>query len=34
MTFNEQNTVEYFNIHDLTGVNLNAVHGNVEKKIP
>ncbi len=28
MTFNEQNTVEHFIIHKLTGVNLNAVKGN------
>jgi type I restriction enzyme R subunit len=28
MTFNEQNTVEHFIIHQLTGVNLNAVRGN------
>ena len=29
MEFNEQNTVEHFIIHQLTGVNLNAVHGNL-----
>ena len=29
MGFNEQNTVEHFIIRQLTGVNLNAVHGNV-----
>jgi type I restriction enzyme R subunit len=29
MPFNEQNTVEHFIIHQLSGVNLNAVHGNV-----
>lgn len=28
MAFNEQNTVEHFIIHQLTGVNLNAVKGN------
>ena len=32
MTFNEQNTVEHFIIHQLTGVNLNAVQGNVVKE--
>jgi type I restriction enzyme R subunit len=32
MAFNEQNTVEHFIIHQLTGVNLNAVHGNVVKE--
>ena len=28
MAFNEQNTVEHFIIHQLTGVNLNAMQGN------
>lgn len=28
MAFNEQNTVEHFIIHQLTGVNLNAIKGN------
>ncbi len=28
MAFTEQNTVEHFIIHQLTGVNLNAVRGN------
>ncbi len=28
MIFNEQNSVEHFIIHQLTGVNLNAVKGN------
>ena len=32
MTFNEQNTVEHFIIHQLTRVNLNAVQGNIAKK--
>lgn len=32
MPFNEQNTVEHFIIHQLTGVNLNAVQGNVAKE--
>jgi len=32
MSFNEQNTVEHFIIHQLTGVNLNAVQGNVVKE--
>jgi type I restriction enzyme R subunit len=32
MAFNEQNTVEHYIIHQLTGVNLNAVHGNVVKE--
>jgi hypothetical protein len=32
MAFNEQNTVEHFIIHQLTGVNLNAVQGNVVKE--
>ena len=29
MPFNEQNSVEHFIIHNLTGVNLNAVRGNI-----
>jgi len=32
MSFNEQNTVEHFIIHQLTGVNLNAVKGNVVRE--
>ena len=32
MAFNEQNTVEHFIIHQLTGVNLNAVQSNVVKE--
>lgn len=32
MTFNEQNTVEHFIIHKLSGVNLNAVHGSHAKE--
>ena len=32
MSFNEQNTVEHFIIHQLAGVNLNAVEGNVVKE--
>lgn len=32
MAFNEQNTVEHFIIHQITGVNLNAVKGNVAKE--
>ena len=32
MSFNEQNTVEHFIIHQLTGVNLNAVEGNLVKE--
>jgi len=31
MAFNEQNTVEHFIIHQMTGVNLNAVQGNPAK---
>lgn len=31
MAFNEQNTVEHFIIHQLTGVNLNPMQGNVVK---
>ena len=29
MHFNEQNSVEHFIIHQLTGLNLNSVHGNM-----
>ena len=29
MSFNEQNSVEHFIIHQLTGVNLHAAHGNI-----
>lgn len=29
MSFNEQNTVEHFIIHQITGINLNAVKGNI-----
>lgn len=32
MSFNEQNTVEHFIIHQLTGVNLNAIEGNIVKE--
>ena len=32
MSFNEQNTVEHFIIHQLTGLNLNAVQGNLVKE--
>ena len=32
MAFNEQNTVEHFIIHQLSGVNLNAVQGNLVKE--
>jgi type I restriction enzyme R subunit len=32
MAFNEQNTVEHFIIHQLSGVNLNAVQGNVVRE--
>ncbi|MFN6335353.1 MAG: type I restriction endonuclease subunit R [Sphingobacteriales bacterium] len=32
MAFNEQNTVEHFIIHQLTGVNLNAIQGNLVKE--
>ncbi|MHC1706317.1 MAG: type I restriction endonuclease subunit R [Bacteroidales bacterium] len=32
MAFNEQNTVEHFLIHQLTGVNLNAVQGNLVRE--
>ncbi len=34
MSFNEQNTVEHFIIHQLSGVNLNAVEGNIVKEDP
>ena len=29
MTFTEQNSIENFVIHQLTGVNLNAVKNNI-----
>ena len=32
MAFNEQNSVEHFIIHQLTGVNLNAVQGGMVKE--
>lgn len=32
MAFNEQNTVEHFIIHQLTGVNLNIIKGNIAKE--
>ena len=32
MSFNEQNTVEHFIIHQLSGVNLNAVKGNAARE--
>jgi len=32
MAFIEQNTVEHFIIHQLRGVNLNALQGNVVKE--
>ncbi|MCX6250632.1 MAG: HsdR family type I site-specific deoxyribonuclease [Bacteroidetes bacterium] len=32
MSFNEQNSVEHFIIHQLTGVNLNAIQGNLVKE--
>ena len=32
MSFNEQNIVEHFIIHQLTGVNLNSVEGHVVKE--
>ena len=32
MAFNEQNTVEHFIIHQLSGVNLNAVKGNTARE--
>ncbi|RZK21164.1 MAG: hypothetical protein EOO43_10750, partial [Flavobacterium sp.] len=34
MVFNEQNSVEHFIIHQLTGVNLNTVEGNIAKEDP
>ena len=34
MSFNELNSTEYFIIHRLTGVNLNAAHGNVVQEGP
>jgi len=32
MAFNNQNTVKHFIIHQLTGVNLNAVKNNIAKE--
>ena len=32
MSFNEQNSVENFIIHHLTGVNLNAIKDGVAKE--
>jgi len=32
MAFNEQNSVEHFIIHQMTGINLNAVKGNVVRE--
>ncbi len=32
MAFNEQNSVEHFIIHQLSGINLNAVKGNLVKE--
>src|ERR1039458_89762 len=32
MAFNEQNTVEHFIIHQLSGINLNAVQGHIVKE--
>lgn len=32
MSFNELNSVEHFIIHQLTGANLNEVHGNIVKE--
>ena len=32
MAFNEQNSVEHFIIHQLTGVNLNSIQGGVVKE--
>lgn len=32
MSFNEQNTVEHFIIHQLSGINLNAIEGNIVKE--
>lgn len=34
MAFNEQNTVEHFIIHQLTGVNLNSVESGIVKEDP
>lgn len=34
MPFNEQNSVEHFIIHQLTGVNLNAIRGNMAMEDP
>jgi len=34
MSFNEQNSVENFIIHHLTGVNLNAIKDGVAKEDP
>lgn len=34
MSFNELNSVEYFIIHKLTGVNLNEVHGDIVREDP
>lgn len=36
MPFNEQNSVEHFIVHQLTGINLNTVHNNVvnEETVP
>ncbi|MCF8425206.1 MAG: HsdR family type I site-specific deoxyribonuclease [Bacteroidia bacterium] len=34
MSFNEQNTVEHFIIHHLTGINLNAIKGNMVNEDP
>jgi len=32
MAFNEQNTVEHFIVHKLTGINLNAIHNGMVKE--
>ena len=32
MPFNELNSVEHFIIHQLSGVNLNDMHGNIVKE--
>ncbi len=32
MPFNEQNTVEHFLMHQLSGIDLNAVEGNIVKE--
>ena len=34
MTFNELNSVEYFIIHQLTGINLNQVQHGMVKEVP